>query len=292
MVAVQTESEPAQAVAETRAPRRLAGTGRRPTTLGGHLRKLWEYRELLRTLALKEVRVRYKQSVLGVGWAVLQPFALMVVFTTVFSRFLRVESEGVPYPVFSYVALVPWTFFSSSLSFAVPSVVHNMSLVTKIYFPREIFPLAAIGGCFVDFCVAGTIVAGLMAYYRVELTWTAVYLPLLVVLQAMVALGVALLAAAINVFFRDIRFIVPLVTQVWMYASPVVYPLSEVPERFRPYYLLNPMAGIIDGYRRALLHGQPPDVGALAIAAGMALGLLAVGYLFFKRVEMTFADII
>jgi lipopolysaccharide transport system permease protein len=267
-------------------------TTRRPTTLAGHLRKLYAYRELLRSLALKEVRVRYKQSVLGTGWAVLQPFALMVVFTAVFSRFLQVPSEGVPYPVFSYTALVPWTFFASSLAFAVPSIVGNMSLVNKIYFPREIFPLAAIGACLVDFSIAATIVGVLMAWYKVGVSWTLLLVPMLVILQVMVAVGVSLIASAINVFFRDIRFIIPLATQVWMYVSPVVYPLNEVPAQFRPYYMLNPMAGIIDGYRRVLLHGQPPDFAALGITAAVSLVLLVGGYAFFKRVEMRFADII
>ncbi|MDH4179891.1 MAG: ABC transporter permease [Armatimonadota bacterium] len=267
-------------------------TRRRPTTLGGHLAQLCAYRELLRSLALKEVRVRYKQSVLGAGWAVLQPFALMVVFTAVFSRFLHVKSEGVPYPVFSYTALVPWTFFAASLSFAVPSIVGNMSLVTKIYFPREVFPLAAIGACFVDFCIAATIVAALIAWYKVHVAWTLLLVPILIILQAMVAIGVCLIASAINVFFRDIRFIIPLATQVWMYVSPVVYPLNEVPERFRPYYMLNPMAGIIDGYRRVVLHGQLPDFGALGVTAAVSLVLLVGGYAFFKRVEMRFADVI
>jgi lipopolysaccharide transport system permease protein len=258
----------------------------------GHLRKLYDYRELLRSLALKEVRVRYKQSVLGAGWAVLQPFSLMVIFTAVFSRFLHVKSEGTPYPVFSYVALVPWTFFASSISQGVPSIVSNMSLVTKIYFPREIFPLAIIGACFVDFSIAASIVAALIIFYKVGAAWTVLFVPMLILLQAMVAIAVALIASAINVFFRDIRFIVPLVTQVWMYVSPVVYPLSEVPARFRPYYMLNPMAGIIDGYRRVVLHGQSPDWGALGMTAAVSAALLVCGYAFFKRVEMKFADII
>ena len=267
-------------------------TSRRPTSLVGHLRKLYDYRELARSLTLKEVRVRYKQSVLGAGWAVLQPFALMVIFTAVFSRFLHVKSEGVPYPVFSYVALVPWTFFSSAVGQGVPSIVSNMGLVTKIYFPREIFPLATIGACFVDFSIAATIVAALIIWYKVGITWTVLLVPLLVLLQAIVAVGVVLIASAINVFFRDIRFVVPLATQMWMYVSPVVYPLSDVPARFRPYYMLNPMAGILDGYRRVVLHGQTPDWGALGITAAVSLALLVGGYAFFKRVEMKFADII
>lgn len=267
-------------------------TARRPRGLRAHVAHLWHYRELLRSLALKEVRVRYKQSVLGTGWAVLQPFALMVVFTAVFSRFLHVQSEGVPYPVFSYTALVPWTFFASSVSFAVPSIVNNMNLVTKIYFPREIFPLAAIGACFVDFAIAATIVAALVLWYHVGVTWTALVVPVLILLQVMVAVGVALIASAINVFFRDIRFVIPLVTQVWMYVSPVVYPLSEVPERFQAFYMLNPMAGIIDGYRRVILHGQLPDWGALGVTAAISLMLVIGGYAFFKRFEMQFADII
>ncbi len=194
--------------------------------------------------------------------------------------------------MFSYVALVPWTFFASSISMGVPSIVGNMSLVTKIYFPREIFPLATIGACFVDFSIAATIVAALILWYKVHVVWTVVFVLALLLLQAMVAAGVVLIASAVNVFFRDVRFIVPLVVQVWMYVLPVVYPLSEVPARFRPYYMLNPMAGIIDGYRRVVLHGQMPDWGALGMTAGVSLVLLVGGYAFFKRVEMKFADII
>ena len=287
-----TEVAPEASETDASSRQELRLTSRRPTSLVGHLRKLYDYRELVRSLTLKEVRIRYKQSVLGAGWAVLQPFALMVIFTAVFSRFLHVKSEGVAYPVFSYVALVPWTFFSSAIGQGVPSIVGNMSLVTKIYFPREIFPLATIGACFVDFSIAATIVAALIIWCKVGITWTVLLIPLLVLPQAMVAVGVVLIASAINVFFRDIRFVVPLATQMWMYVSPVVYPLSDVPARFRPYYMLNPMAGILDGYRRVVLHGQLPDWSALGATAAVSLALLVGGYAFFKRVEMKFADII
>jgi lipopolysaccharide transport system permease protein len=257
-----------------------------------HLRRLYDSRDLLSAWTLREIRVRYKQSVIGGLWAVLQPLALMIVFTLVFSRLARVPSDGIPYPVFSYCALLFWTLFASSISFAVPSLVNNMNLVTKIYFPREILPIASVGAALFDWCIASFIFAGMMLFYRIPLSGTVVWLPLLLLVQLLLTFGVVLLLAAVNVFFRDVRFVLPLLTQVWMYASPVIYPATLIPERFRMLYMLNPMAGLIDSYRRVILLRQPPVPAYVAISGAVALLLFVGGYAFFKRSEPAFADMI
>lgn len=257
-----------------------------------HLRRLYQYRDLLFTWTLREIRVRYKQSVIGGLWALLQPLALTIIFTLVFSRLARVPSDGIPYPVFSYSALLFWTFFATSLSFAVPSLVNNMNLVTKIYFPREILPISSVGAAFFDLCIASFIFVGLIVFYRVPLSASILWLPLLLLVQVLLTLGVVLILSAVNVFFRDVRFLLPLLTQVWMYASPVIYSTTLIPERLRMLYMLNPMAGLLDSYRRVILQGQPPVPAYLAVSAAVALLLFAGGYAFFKRSEPSFADMI
>ena len=257
-----------------------------------HFKILISYRELLVNWVMREVRVRYKQSFLGVAWAILQPLSMMLIFTVVFSLFARIPSEGLPYPIFCYAALLPWTFFATSVSFGVPSVVNQMDLVTKIYFPREILPLSSVIAAFFDFLVASTVFIGLILFYKVQLSIQIVWLPLLLSIQVLLTLGIVLLASAINVFYRDIRFIIPLITQLWMFASPVIYPVSSVPEWLRPFYLLNPMAPILDGYRRVVLLGTIPDLKYLTISACVASILFVTGYYYFKRVELSFADLI
>lgn len=257
-----------------------------------HLTRLYQYRDLLWLWTLREVQVRYKQSLLGVAWAVLQPLALTVVFTVVFSRLVRVDTGGIPYPIFAYAAMVPWTFLSTSLSFGIPSLVNNMNLVTKIYFPREILPLASIAAAFVDFLISGVILAGMMLFYGVQPGWGSLWVVPLLGVQTVLTIAVVLLGSATLVFLRDVRFVVPLLTQVWMYATPIIYPVSLVPERYRALYFLNPMAGIIDGYRRVLLNGEGPELDALVLGAGVSLILLGASYAFFKRAEPVFADLI
>jgi len=253
---------------------------------------LLQYRDLLWLWMLREVQVRYKQSLLGIAWAVVQPLALTIIFTIVFSRLVEVDTGGIPYPIFSYVAMVPWTFFSTSMSFGIASLVNNMNLVTRIYFPREILPLASIGAAFVDFLVSAVILAGMMLIYGVRPGWVSLWFVPLLAIQIALTIAVVLLGSALLVFFRDVRFVVPLLTQVWMYATPIIYPVSLVPERFRVLYFLNPMASVIDGYRRVLLTGEAPRVDGLALGAAVTMALLAVGYLFFKRSEPAFADLI
>jgi len=261
-------------------------------SLSGALWELFGYRELLLAWTIREIKVRYKQSLLGAAWAILQPLSLMVIYTIVFSFFIRVPSDGIPYPLFSYTALLPWTFFAACLSFGVPSLINNTNLVTKVYFPREIFPLASIGASFIDFLVASFLFIGLLIYYHAPLGYALVWLPVILCGQILLSTGVVLFASAVNVFYRDVRFVIPLAIQLWLYASPVIYPVSIVPEQFRIAYMLNPMAGIVDSYRTVLLLGQTPNPQYLGIALAISAFVFVAGYIFFKRVEMNFADVI
>jgi lipopolysaccharide transport system permease protein len=257
-----------------------------------HLRELYRYRDLLVSLALRDIKVRYRQTLLGVAWAVLQPLAFMLIFTLVFAKFGKISSDGTPYPLFSYVALVPWTFFSTALSLAVNSIASNMGLVKKIYFPREVFPLGVIVACAVDFLIAAALLGGLMAIYRMPANPQWIWLPWLVAIELGFLVTLALVTSALNVFYRDIKYIVPLAIQLGMFATPIIYSMSMVPERLRHWFLLNPMAVVVDGVRRVLLHGQPPELSSLWVSTALVAlgGLLAYGY--FKRVEVKFADLI
>jgi lipopolysaccharide transport system permease protein len=257
-----------------------------------HLTNLYHFRDLLWLWTGREVRVRYKQSALGAAWAVIQPLALTLVFTLVFSRLIQVDTGGVPYPVFAYSALVPWTFFATSLAFAIPSLVNNLNLVGKIYFPREILPLASIGAALLDFAIAGLVFVGMMLIYQIPLTLNVLWVIPLLIIQMMLTVGVTLIGAALIVFFRDVRFIIPLLTQIWMYASPVIYPATLVPAQWQTIYFLNPMAGIISGYRSALVLGETPNLPALLLATIVSVVLLFIGYITFKRTEPLFADLI
>ena len=257
-----------------------------------HLRELIRYRDLVLSLALRDIKVRYRQTLLGVAWAVLQPVAFMVIFSLVFGKFGKISSDGTPYPLFSYTGLVPWTFFATALSLAVNSIAANISLVKKIYFPREVFPIGVTIGAFVDFVVASSLVAALMVWYHCSATWQLLWLPWLIVLEIAFIVGTTLVAGAMNVFYRDIKYIVPLAVQLWMFATPVIYPVSKVPEHLRGWYMLNPMAVIIDGMRRVTLHGQSPELGPLTIATVLVGAFCVFAYRYFKRVEVKFADLI
>jgi len=261
-------------------------------TFRQNLALLLHYREMLLLWTGRELRSRYRQSILGIGWALVQPFVQMVVLTVVFGIFVKIPSEGFPYPVFMYVGLLPWTLFASSVSSAIPSVSNNMTLVGKIYFPREILPLAAILTRIMDFLIASLLFVGLMIWYRIPVHSTLIYVPLLLLIQTFLALGISLLGAAGNVFVRDISFALPLGMQLWMYASPVIYPLSVVPNRWRNLYLLNPMTGIIDSYRRVVLFGQPPDFQYLGIATALTAVLCFLGYGYFKKLELAMSDVL
>ena len=256
------------------------------------VRKLLAARELLLSWTLREFRVRYSQSVLEVAWALVQPLALMAMFTLVFSLFMRVPSQNVPYPVFAYAALLPWTFFVNTLSAAIPSLVNNFNLVSKVAFPREILPLAAILVGLVDFAIAAVVFVLLMLGYQRGVTLMVLWVPIILLVQLALTAGISLYAAALNVFYRDIRFIIPLALQLWLYLTPVIYPMDVVPASLRPLYLLNPMAALIETYRRVTLFGQMPDWGTFGLAALVSLLCLLAGYRFFKHAERRFADVI
>ena len=257
-----------------------------------NLKEVINYHELLTQIALREIKVRYKQTGLGIIWAILQPLSLMIIFTLFFGKFAKIPSEGIPYPVFYYSALLPWQYFSNSLSFAIPSLVTNRQLVTKIYFPREIFPLSSILAALIDFGIASLIFIVIMFIYHIHFTpYLFLIIPVLFI-QIIFTLGVCFFASAINVYYRDVRHALPLLIQLWMFASPIIYPLSMVPEHLRKFYLLNPMAGIIDSYRRIIVKGLPPDSFAIALAAIISIIIFFLGYRYFKNIEMSFADVI
>jgi len=254
--------------------------------------ELWKYRELLRTLAVREISVRYKQTALGVVWALIQPLALMAVFTLFFSRALKVPSDGVPYPLFVYCALVPWGFLATSLAYGVPSLVNNAPLIRKVYFPRAVLPFSAILAALVDFTLAMAVFFGMMLVFRQPIPATVLFVPVLVLVQILLVAGVSLGLSAINVFYRDIRHAIPLLVQLWMFASPLIYPTSVVPPRWRDLYFLNPMASLLFNYRRVVLHGLPPDFVTLTTVVVEAVAILAVSWWSFSHFEEYFADVI
>lgn len=249
-------------------------------------------RDLLLTLTAHRIKVRYKQSVLGPAWAILQPLAMMLIFAAVFSIISRVPSNGKPYALFAYCGLLPWTAFAAAIASAATSLVTHASLVTKVYFPREILPITYVATALFDLFVASSVLLPLLAYYHVTLTPAALWtIPMLILLAAF-ATAVSLVLCAINVRFRDIGVAIPLILQFWMFASPVIYPLSVVPAHWRGFYLLNPMAAIVDGFRRAILDGAAPDPTAVAASVAITLILLPLAYAWFKHVEATMADLI
>jgi len=259
--------------------------------VGLDLQEVWRYRELLYFLALREIQLRYKQTVLGAAWAILQPLLAMVVFTLIFSKVAKIPSDGVPYAIFSYCALVPWTYFANALSLSGNSLVGSANLISKVYFPRLIIPGASVLAGTLDFGIAFLVLLGMMLYYGIAPGWGVLLVPLLLLMTMGVALGVGLWLSAMNVQYRDVRYAIPFMIQLWMFATPIVYPLSLVPERYRSLVALNPMAGIIEGYRAAML-GRPFQWDALAMAAVLCVLLLVAGAFYFRRVEKTFADVI
>jgi lipopolysaccharide transport system permease protein len=259
-----------------------------------HLGEVWEYRELLYFLIWRDVKVRYKQAVLGVLWAVLQPVLTMVVFNLVFNKMLQVpyESEdGVPYVIFAYAGLLPWQLFAGSLSRAGTSLVGNAGLLTKIYFPRLIIPLSAVVSGLVDFAISFVVFVCLMVGYGIPFGWEVIVLPALVVLALCTALAFGLWLSALNVLYRDVAYVIPFLVQLWMFLSPVAYSPDSLSETQQIIYGLNPMAGVIQGFRWALLGGEPPSA-LLAVSIVMVLILLVTGLMYFKRMERTFADVV
>jgi lipopolysaccharide transport system permease protein len=253
---------------------------------------MWDYRELLYFFVWRDVKVRYKQTVLGAAWAILQPLFGMIVFTIFFGRLAKVPSDGIPYPVFAYAALLPWTYFANSLSMCSDSLVGSANLVTRAYFPRLLLPLSSVVGGLVDLGVASVVLVGMIIAYRVSVTWAAVLLPLFVLLAMGTALGVGMWLAALNVRYRDVRYILPFLTQLWLFATPVVYPASLVPDHWQWLYGVNPMVGVVEGFRWALTGTTPPSLSAIVSSVIVVIVGLVTGVVYFSRAERTFADVV
>jgi len=277
-------------------PRKITIVDSKATFAPSALLQLWQYRELIYALTQREIKARYRQSLLGMGWAIAQPLAFMVVFSLVFGRFARLPSDGLPYPIFSYVALVPWTFLSNALTTATIGLVSQRSVVTKTYFPREVIIISQVAARFIDFLAAALVLAGMLVWYQIAPTWWLLLVPVLLLIEIMLIVGLSLITSALNVSFRDLAPVVTLGLQVWLYITPVSYALSlvrdSVPEYLWPLYALNPMVGIIDAFRAVIAHGRAPDWELLAISAVMSVVILGVAYIYFKRAERDFADII
>ena len=247
--------------------------------IGDYLRGLLQYRDLLATFTWRDIQIRYKQTFLGIAWAVAQPLAFMVILTALKTVIFReTDSEGVPHPIFLYCAMVPWVFFQSGLNFSSTSISGNMNLVKKIYFPREIFPLSAMLACIVDFLIASAIFLGMLAFYRMPVTLQLLWVVPLFGVEVLFVLALGFFVSASNVFYRDVKYIVPLVVQLLFFASPVFYSVSRVPEALRGWYMLSPMAVVIDGFRQAILHGRGPDVGQLLATGSIAAAAFIVAY--------------
>ena len=254
-------------------------------------RELWSYRELLYFLTLRDVKVRYKQTALGAAWAVIQPFFMMIVFSLFFGRLAKVPSDGVPYPIFTFCALLPWQLFAHALTESSNSLVANERLITKVYFPRLVVPMSAVLGGLVDFAVAFVILLAMMFYYGVVPTGAILALPAFILLAIMTALGVGLWLSALNVKYRDVRYTINFLIQFWLFATPVAYPSSIVPEHWRALYGLNPMAGVVEGFRWALLGNKPPGA-MLAVSVGVVIVILVGGLYYFRHMEREFADVV
>jgi len=256
------------------------------------LREVWEYRELLYFLAWRDISVRYKQTVLGAAWAIIQPFLTMVVFSVFFGRLAKLSSEGIPYPIFAYCALLPWHYFAEAINRSSNSLVGSANLITKVYFPRLVIPLSSVLSPVVDFVIAFVVLVGMMLYYGMRPTAAIVWLPLFLLLALVTALGVGMWLSALNVQYRDVRYVIPFLTQFWLFATPVAYSSSLVPERWRALYGLNPMAGVVEGFRWALLGtGQTPGP-MLAVSVAVVLLVMVSGTFYFRRMEKTFADVV
>lgn len=256
-----------------------------------NLGDLWAYRELLYFLTLRDIKVRYKQTLMGAVWVVIQPLMTMLIFTLIFNKFARLDTKDIPYPLFAYSGLLLWTFFSTAVTSGTNSLINNSHLVTKVYFPRVFIPAAAVGAGLVDLGIASLLLIALAIYYGVSPSWGALLLPLIVLLAAMLALGTGMLVSALTVKYRDLRHALPFVMQFWMFASPVIYPTNIVPEQWRWILLANPMTGILEGFRAALT-GQAFDWTVIAVSAVVATTLLAVAFYVFRGLEDTFADVI
>jgi lipopolysaccharide transport system permease protein len=256
------------------------------------LGEVWQYRELLYFLIWRDVKVRYKQTALGAAWAIMQPLFTMLIFSLFFGRLAKMPSDGLPYPLFSLAALVPWTFFSNGLNQSANSLVASANLLKKVYFPRLVIPLATVLAGVIDFALSFTVLLGLMAFYRVAPTINLVWTPLFLLLALVTSLGVGLWMSALNVKYRDVRYIVPFIIQVWMFSTPIVYPGSLVPAPWRTIYAINPMVGVVEGFRWALLGTNTAPGFIIGVSSIAALLILLGGAFYFRHTEKTFADIV
>ncbi len=256
------------------------------------LGELWEYRELLYFLIWRDIKVRYKQTALGATWAIIQPFFTMIVFSLFFGHLAKMPSDGIPYPIFSFAALVPWAFFANGLSQSSNSLVGSSNLITKVYFPRLIIPLASAFSGVVDFLIAFAVLIVMMLYYGLLPTLNVLWLPLFVLLALVTSLGVGLWFSALNVEYRDVRYVVPFITQFWLFVTPIAYPSSLLHEPWRTIYGLNPMVGVVEGFRWALLRTNTAPGPIIAVSSAAALVILITGAFYFRRMEKTFADIV
>ena len=265
------------------------------------LRELWEFRELFYFLTWRDIKVRYKQTLLGASWAIIQPFFTMLVFSLFFGRLAKVPSDGIPYPIFAYAALVPWTFFANALTQSSNSLVSGANLIRKVYFPRLALPVSTVLGGVVDFVLAFSVLLLMMVYYGITPTWNVVFLPFLLLLAFITSLGVGLWLSAMNVRYRDVRYAVPFLTQFWMFATPIAYPSSMLSEPWRTVYGINPMVGVVEGFRWALLGPHENAEGVIqntapgpiiAVSTLVAITVLVSGAFYFRRMEKTFADVV
>jgi lipopolysaccharide transport system permease protein len=256
------------------------------------LRAIWRFRDLGYFFVWRELKLRYKQTLLGTSWALIQPLLLTIIFAVIFGRLVRVPSDGIPYPLFAFVALVPWTFFSQGVTQGTRSLVANSSLISRVYFPRMLLPLASVSSFLVDLFATLVFAFGLMAWYGRGPGVEIVALPALLLLLLVTTVGVTLLLAAAGVQYRDVQFVIPFLIQVWLFATPIVYPATLVPDAWQLVYSLNPMVAVVEGFRWALVGGSAPGVLEVAISAATALALLVVGSAYFRRMERTFADVI
>lgn len=256
------------------------------------LRELWAYRELVYFLTWRDIKVRYKQTVLGAAWAIIQPFFSMVVFSLFFGKLAKVPSDGIPYPIFSFAALVPWTFFSNALSQSSYSLVQNSNLIRKVYFPRLAIPIASVVSGVVDFLLAFGVLLAMMVCYGIYPTWNLVWLPFLLVMALLTSLGVGLWLSTLNVQYRDVRFAVPFLIQFWMFSTPIVYPSSLLGAKWQLVYALNPMVGVVEGFRWALLGTDTAPGPMIAVSSIVTLAILLCGALYFRRMEQSFADVV
>jgi len=282
-VSTEAHPSPSQVVTEIRPDR-----GWLDLDLGA----VWRYRELLGVLVMRDLQVLYKQALLGAGWAILQPVFAVIIFSIIFGYIVKMPSEGVPYPLFAFAGVLPWTYFAEAVRRSGTGLVTDAELVRKVYFPRLIMPLANVISPLVDFCIAFVVLLVVMAFYGIAPGWKMLVIPPLMLIAALLALSIGLWLAPINVRFRDIKHTLPFLIQIWMYASPIVYPLSIVPQEWQALYALNPMVGVIEGFRWAVFDRGEPNFTALAMSGAVIVLLLAGGLVFFRRMERTFADVI